>query len=366
MTTSANTTFVARCAKLAARLGELELDALLVSSLPNIGYLSGFTGSTALALLTPAERYFITDGRYTVQVAQEVDPSFTLVDNTNRKLLEDVLPGIPGSGAWKRIGFEAGHTVHSTSAKFLASDKWQFIGTESWVEDLRMIKDEAEVALIRAAVVLNERVFTETLATIGPNTTEADLAAEIYFRGVKYGASKVSFDPIIASGANGSKPHARFTSDKLVPETPLTFDMGMRLNGYCSDMTRTVFYKGCPAKWEKIYNTVRAAKDAAFDAVKPGLLGKDIDAVARQVMVDGGLPETFNHGLGHGIGIEVHEAPRLAKTGEVPLQEGMCITDEPGYYIDGVGGMRIEDIFVVREHGAENLNTLDTDIHVVG
>ena len=366
MTTSAKLPFAARCAKLAARLGELELDALLISSLPNISYLTGFTGSTAWALLTPTERYFITDGRYTVQVAQEVDPSFQTVDNTNRKLLEDVLPGIAGSTAWKRIGFEAAHTVHATSAKFLASDTWAFVPTESWVEDLRMIKDEQEIALLRAAIVLNERVFTETVATIGPNTTEADLAAEIYFRGVKYGASKVSFDPIIASGANGSKPHARFTSDNLVPDTPLTFDMGMRLNGYCSDMTRTVFYKGCPEKWEKIYNTVRAAKDAAFDAVKPGLLGKDIDAVARQVMIEQGLPETFNHGLGHGIGIEVHEGPRLAKTGETALQVGMCITDEPGYYLDGVGGLRIEDIFVVRADGAENLNTLDTDLHVVG
>jgi Xaa-Pro aminopeptidase len=366
MTTSANSPFATRCAKLAARLAELELDALLISSLPNIGYLSGFSGSTAWALVTPTERYFITDGRYTVQVQQEVDPGFTPVDNTNLKLLEDVLPGISGSGAWKRIGFEAGHTAHTTSAKFLSSAQWQFIPTEGWVEDLRMIKDEQEIELIRAAILLNERVFTETLATIGPDTTEADLAAEIYYRGVKYGASKVSFDPIIASGANGSKPHARFTGDKLVPDTPLTFDMGMRLNGYCSDMTRTVFYKGCPERWEKIYNTVRAAKDAAFHAVKPGLTGKEIDAVARQVMIDQGLPETFNHGLGHGIGIEVHEAPRLAKTGEIVLQAGMCITDEPGYYIDGVGGMRIEDIFVVRAGGAENLNTLDTELHVVG
>jgi Xaa-Pro aminopeptidase len=360
-----DTAYSQRCAKLLSRLEGEGFDALLVTSLPNIAYLSGFTGSTALLLLTPAERYFITDGRYTVQVAQEVDPSFKLVDNTNRKLLEDVLPGIGASAGWQRIGFEAAHTTHASGAKY-GEAKWQFVATESGVEDLRMVKDEAEIELIRAAIRLNERVFSQAIAKIGPDTTEADVAAEIYYLGVKYGASKVSFDPIVASGPNGSKPHARFSSDKLVPGTPITIDMGMRLDGYCSDMTRTVFYKDCPPPWEKIYATVRAAKDAAMDAVKPGLLGKDIDAVARQVMTEQGLHETFNHGLGHGIGVEVHEAPRLAKTGDTKLAPGMVITDEPGYYLDGVGGMRIEDIFVVRDGGAENLNTLATELVVLG
>jgi Xaa-Pro aminopeptidase len=359
------TNYSARCTQLLSRVESDGLNALLVTSLPNISYLSGFTGSTAMLLLTPTDRYFITDGRYTVQVAQEVDPSFTLVDNTNRKLLEDVLPGIAASAGWQKIGFEAAHTTHASSAKYVGA-KWEFVPTESWVEDLRMVKDAAEIELIRAAIRLNERVFSEAIAKIGPDTTEADVAAEIYYLGVKYGASKVSFDPIVASGPNGSKPHARFSSDRLVPGTPITIDMGMRLDGYCSDMTRTVFYKECPPQWEKIYMTVRAAKDAAMAAVKPGLLGKDIDAVARQVMTEQGLPETFNHGLGHGIGVEVHEAPRLAKTGDAALAAGMVITDEPGYYLDGVGGMRIEDIFVVRDSGAENLNTLGTELIVLG
>ncbi len=366
MGTMSNTPFAARCAKLAERIAAEQLDALLVSSLPNIAYLSGFTGSTAFVLLTPTERYFITDGRYTVQVAQEVDPSFTAIDNTNRKLLEDVLPSIAASTGWQRIGFETAHTAHQAASKYAENSHWKFAPTDCWVEDLRMVKDDAELALIRAAIRLNERVFSEAVATIGPDTTEADIAAEIYYRAIKHGASKVSFDPIVASGANGSKPHARFSGDKLVPGTPITIDMGMRLDGYCSDMTRTVFYKDCPPEWEKIYYTVRAAKDAAFAAAQPGLAGKEVDAVARGVMIDQGLPETFNHGLGHGIGIEVHEAPRLAKTGETVLAEGMVITDEPGYYVDGKGGMRIEDIFVVRAGGAENLNELDTELRVVG
>lgn len=356
----------ARNEQLCAKFDAAGIDALLVTSLPNIMYLTGFTGSTAMVLITPGKRWFLTDFRYHTQVAQQVDPSYELVDNTAKNLVRTVLPSIPGNEDLKRIGFESTNVSHDMWSMLSTDENHEFVATKAMVEDLREVKTEAEIELIRAAVLLNEKVWLEVLATLGPNTTEADLVAEIEYRARKRGATGTSFDPIVASGANSSKPHARFTQDKIVPGTPLTFDMGMLLNGYCSDMTRTVFFKDCPPKWEEIYNIVRQAKDAANDAVMPGRIGKEIDAVARKVISDAGYGDKFGHGLGHGVGLEVHEGPRLAQVAEMELRVGNVLTNEPGIYLPGEGGIRIEDMFVVRADGPENLNTLGTDIQVVG
>jgi Xaa-Pro aminopeptidase len=235
-----------------------------------------------------------------------------------------------------------------------------------WIENLRMVKDDAELAAIQAAIDLNEAVFSEVAGVVRADMTEADLAAEIFYRGMKKGADGVSFSPIVASGPNSAKPHAGFSTSRLVPGTPLTFDMGMRLNGYCSDMTRTVFLGECTPQWERIYNIVKEAKDSAANAIRPGVTGKTVDSVARDYISEQGHGDHFGHGLGHGIGIEVHEGPRLAKVGELELKPGHVVTNEPGIYLPGEGGIRIEDIFVVTEDGARNMNNLPTEIMVVG
>lgn len=348
------------------RLAAEGLDALLITSLPNIYYLSGFTGSTAVLVVTRANAWFITDFRYHEQVGQQVPSSFTLVDNTGRKLIQEVLPGLADSADLKRVGFESQHLAHAVFAKLAEMNGMGFAPTDGWVEDLRMIKDEDEIERLRAAVRLNERVFSELLALIGPETTEADLAAEIHYRALKYGAQGYSFDPIVASGAHAAKPHAGFTAERLVPEQPLTIDMGVKLNGYCSDMTRTVFYRDCPPRWEQVYDLVRRAKDQAFAQIRPGRLGREIDAVARELINGAGYEGKFEHGLGHGVGVEVHEQPTLSSVGEKELRPGMVVTDEPGIYLPGEGGVRIEDMVVVRDEGAENLNELDTELIVVG
>jgi Xaa-Pro aminopeptidase len=357
--------YSARTDKLLERLSAEGLDALLVSYIPNIAYLSGFSGSTAMLLLTPAQCWMLTDFRYHTQVEQEVDKRYKLWDNTGKDLLKDVLPGIDAAGALRRVGFEGDIVSGTLAAKFAAYERGNFSPTTQWVETLRMTKDDGEIEKIRAAVLLNEKVFSEVLGCIGPDATEADLAAEIYYRGVKHGASCVSFDPIVASGPNSAKPHARFSRSKLAPGAPLTFDMGMKLDGYCSDMTRTVFYKDCPPKWERVYGIVKAAMDGAFAAARPGLKGKEVDAVAREIITQAGHGDHFGHGLGHGVGIEVHEAPRLARVGEQELGAGMVCTNEPGIYLPGEGGIRIEDMFVVTQTGAAKLNTLPTGIQVV-
>lgn len=358
--------YSARVDKLVERLGQEGLDAFLVTSLPNIAYLSGFSGSTAQLLLTPDQCWFLTDFRYHTQVEQEVDRRFRLFDNTGKELLKDVIAGIDSAGAFKRIGFESDHVSGTLAAKLGAYERSAFVATTLWIEDLRVVKDSAEIEKIRAAILLNEQVFTELLGCVGPDATEADLAAEIYYRGVRKGASCVSFDPIVASGPNSAKPHARFSTSKLVPGAPLTFDMGMKLGGYCSDMTRTVFFRDCPPQWERVYGIVKEAMDSAFAAARPGLKGKEVDAVARDIITAAGHGDHFGHGLGHGVGIEVHEAPRLARVGEMVLATGMVCTNEPGIYLPGEGGIRIEDMFVVTDGGAENLNTLSTGIQVVG
>jgi Xaa-Pro aminopeptidase len=348
------------------RMAEAGLDALLVSSLPNIYYLTGYTGSTAKLVITAKHMWFLTDFRYHEQFTQQCFDGYELVDNTGKKLVEDVLPGLISDQGGTQLGFESAHIPHIEYAKLNKAESWEAVPTESWVEDLRIVKDEGEIELIQEAVLLGERIFTELMGVINGDTTEADLAAEIHYRALKYGAQGYSFDPIVASGVNGAKPHAGFTTRKLQPGLPLTIDMGVALNGYMSDMTRTVFIKDCPPQWEAIYGIVREAKDRAFTAVKPGLLGKDIDAVARDYIYSAGYEGKFGHGLGHGVGIEVHEQPSLSVLGEKELRPGMVITNEPGIYLPGEGGVRIEDVFVVRDNGAEYLNTLDTAVLVVG
>lgn len=355
----------ARIKRVLERLQADGLDALYVTSLPNIYYLTGFTGSTAQLLISPLKRWFVTDFRYHEQFAAQCDKDFELVDNTTRKFAEELLPELAGDRL-KHIGFESDNLPHAGYVKLSKVPELQFVPTSAVVEDLRRIKDAGELARLREAVALGERIFTDLVALIGPATTEADLAAEIEYRARKYGAEECSFSPIIASGVNASKPHAGFTKQLLTPAAPLTVDMGVKLNGYCSDMTRTVFYKDCPPQWSKIYNIVREAKRLAQAAIAAGVTGSAVDAVARQHISDAGYGEHFGHGLGHGVGVEVHEAPRLARTADTPLAAGEIVTDEPGIYLPGEGGVRIEDMLVVTEGGSENLNALGDEIQVVG
>jgi Xaa-Pro aminopeptidase len=355
----------ARIKRVVERLKAEGIDALLVTYIPNVQYLSGFTGSTAMLLITQEKRYFLTDFRYLEQVKQQCDPGYKLVDNTNKKLVQDILPTLPGSAGLKRIGFEARQVTHASWEKFKTPGR-EFVPTAGWIEELRAIKSPAEVELIRAAIRLNEQVFTEMINQIGPKTTEADLAAEMVYRAIKHGAQERSFTPIIASGDNAAKPHAEFTSRTLVKGAPLTIDMGVLLNGYCSDMTRTVFYWDCPPEWEHVYNIVREAKELGQAAIKPGVTGREVHRVALEHIAAAGYGEYFNHGLGHGVGLEVHEAPALAMAGEAELKPGNVVTVEPGIYLPGKGGIRIEDIVLVTKTGYQNLNALHTDLMVAG
>ena len=342
------------------------IDALLITSLPNIYYLSGFTGSTAMILVQQDKCYFITDGRYTLKVQQEVEQAYQFVDNTGKNLVREVLPKIIGNQAVNRIGFEAVEVTQAQLTRWSEQETFSFVPTSSWVEELRQVKSEAEIELLRQSTLLNEKLFEKVLGFVSDDITERDLAAELYYWALKMGADGVSFEPIIAGGERSAMPHAGYTGAKLVPGAPLTIDMGVKLGGYCSDMTRTVFFKDCPAEWEAIYAIVLQAKDAAFEAAKPGMKGCEVDAVARKIITDAGYGDKFGHSLGHGIGVEVHEGPRLAAIYDLEIASGNVLSNEPGIYLPGQGGIRIEDLMVIRDNGAESLNTLSTDIRVVG
>lgn len=355
----------ARIRRLQARLDAEGLDALLISALPNVFYLSAFTGSAASLLITPAERWLITDFRYHGRMDTEVQGGWQLADNSSKDLGRDVLPALPNAAALRRIGFEAAHVSVAQHGRLSSLGGREFVPTLDWVEDLRRVKDRAEIETIRRAVRLGEQVFGELLPLITPRTSEADLAAEIEYRTRKHGAKECSFKPIIASGERSALPHAGFSSRLIEFGAPLTIDMGAVLDGYCSDMTRTIFPGECPARWRELYAIVLEAKRRGFAASRPGASGREADSAAREYIAAQGFGAQFGHGLGHGVGIQIHEAPRLASTDSRLLEAGNVVSCEPGIYLPGEGGIRIEDMTLINASGPENLNTLSDELLVV-
>jgi len=343
-----------------------ELEALLVTDLVNVRYLSGFTGSNA-ALLVPADgepgTRLATDGRYTTQAAAEA-PDVPLVIE---RACDRALVAAAGADGIRRLGFESGHVTVDAHAALLevASE----IGTDATgaglklcrasglVQRLREVKDEAEIEALRAACAAADAALADLIAAGGlrPGRTERDVAAELEQRMRQHGADGPSFDTIVAAGANSAIPHHQPTGAVLAAGDLVKMDFGALLAGYHSDMTRTVVL-GAPADWQReLYGLVAEAQAAGRAALAVGVEVASVDAAARNVIADGGRGAEFSHGLGHGVGLEIHEAPALSATGAGTLVSGMAVTVEPGVYLAGRGGVRIEDTLVVRPDGAELL-----------
>jgi Xaa-Pro aminopeptidase len=355
-----------RIETLRSKLGAHGLDYLLITSPENIFYLSGFTGSFAAILLGESLSIFITDFRYLGRAATAIaDLPYELCDSQLRPLPEVVGGLLPGGGS-TRLGLESASMNQHQYSQFAALQGITAVPSVKLVELQRMIKDAHEVELIQRAVQLGERIFTETIATIRADTIELDLALEIEFRARRHGAEGISFSPIVASGDNSSMPHAGHSKRQLVRAAPLTIDMGVRLGNYCSDMTRTVFIGECPGIWREIYGIVREAKELAAASIRPGQRGCDIDKVARDYIAAHGHAAHFGHGLGHGVGIQLHEDPRLLGSYEGVLTAGNVTSLEPGIYLPGQGGVRIEDMILVTESGHLNFNSLTTELQVLG
>jgi len=355
--------FEQRRETLANGLGERKLDGLLVSFGPNLRYLSGFTGSNGLLLMLPGTSILFTDPRYAIQAGQE---STCRVRIAKGPLVTEVVAAIARWGL-KRVGYEPAlmscDAYQSLEAKL--PGKTSLVAVRGWIEQLRTVKSPLEIARIRRSVDTNSRAFEQALGRVRPGMKEQDLAAELEYRMRRLGAEKPAFETIVAGGVRSALPHAQPTAAPFRTGELIVVDMGAIQEGYCSDMTRMLFLGAPGAKVKRTYKAVLEAQLAGIDAVRAGARTAAVDAAARKVLKGYGLDRAFIHSTGHGLGLEIHEPPRLGKRDKSRLAAGMAITIEPGVYLEGFGGIRIEDTVVVTEKGCEILTPTDKELRVI-
>lgn len=330
-----------------------------MSAPADVRYLSGFAGSNGWLLIGEGVRILLTDARYREQAAIEA-PAFTTV--VTPESLPAALPSqLPPGMA--RIGLDASSTSHSTWLALTGGSQVEWVDVGGLVAAQRRVKDAAEIAAIRRALGLAERVLREVSNEIRPGMTELQVAARLDYASRCQGATAMAFDTIVAAGPHGARPHARPRDVPLSDGDLLVVDFGCIVDGYCSDITRAVWVGSQPTdEWLRIHAAVDAARAAAVLAIEPGVAGCDVDRVARDLLTRRGLAEHFSHSLGHGVGLEVHEGPRMSARSEDVLAPGMVVTVEPGVYLSGVGGIRLEDMVLVTRDGSERLNQLETAI----
>lgn len=334
------------------------IQALVVTNEANRRWLTGFTGSSGSCLVTGDQALFLTDFRYIEQAtAQTASAGFTVVETAPREG-ETLTREIQRLGL-SAVYFEAEHVTTKLLSTWqeMAGAQVDFRPSEGLVAELRMIKDLDEVAIIRRAAALADEGFSYIQGELRPGVTEASVALKLEFFMRERGASKVGFDFIVASGPRSSLPHGIASSRVMEAGDFVTLDFGCYVDGYTSDITRTVVLGKASAEQRRIYDLVRKAQEEGFQAVRPGRTGIEVDAVARAVIAGDGHGEHFGHGLGHGVGLMVHERPRLNTTDQTILQPGMVVTVEPGVYVPGFGGVRIEDMVLVTECGGERLTS---------
>jgi Xaa-Pro aminopeptidase len=354
--------------RLRKSIHEKYFDTFMVLVGENRRYLSGFTGedtqfdeSAGCLFISESSLVLATDSRYELQAANEAS-RYQIV--CYRGGITEKLPDILSTLGTKRLGFESDRMSYRQYRKMAACLKSaalqvELIESENLVENLRVVKDKYEIESIAASLAIAESVFKNVSNQISPGMTEKETAWLIEKGMREAGAEALSFPVIVASGPNSALPHAIPGDRRFKEGEPILFDWGAKLNGYCSDISRTLIIGKPDITFKKIYRTVLEAQRKAIDAIRPGICGKTVDAIARDHIDKMGFKDRFGHGLGHGVGLAIHESPRLSPLKEVALEPGMVFTIEPGIYIPGWGGVRIENMVVVREHGAEVLNRLD-------
>jgi len=337
------------------------VDAFLVVHPPNLYYLCGFSGSSG-ALLVGRRATLLTDGRYTIQARQEVRAARVKIGPRWQESLAALLR--PKGRGKLRVGVEAAHLSVSQLAALrrAAGRRIRWAALEGQVEALRRAKDAEEVRRMRAAAALASRIVGEVVRRLHPGMLETEVAAEIEYRMRRAGASGPAFETIVASGARAALPHARATGKPLRKNELVVLDLGAILRHYSSDLTRTVYLGRAPSRIRTWYAAVLEAQQAAREAIQPGITAGEVDAAARGVLRRAGLARYFVHSTGHGLGLEVHEEPRLARSRSERLEAGMVVTVEPGIYVQGIGGIRIEDDVLVTERGSETLTTAPREL----
>jgi len=344
-----------RVQRLRERIPQSGVEAVLITKPENVRYVSGFAGSTGALLISQTAARLVSDFRYELQAMQQA-PAFEFF---RVQRMEECLPQAIADLGVRSLGFEPAHVTVSTHAELQGHlGDLRFAPLPQLVEDMRLVKDDAELALIRRAGEIADAAMARVIERIAAGKTERQLAldAEIFIR--QAGAEKVAFDIIVASGPRSAMPHA-LPSDRVLAKGDLVvIDLGARLDGYHSDLTRTVAVGPASPKAKRIYSLCHAAQSAGLQAVKAEAICPEVDAQARKVIGEAGYGQHFGHGLGHGVGLEIHEAPRLAPTAKPDaLAEGMVVTVEPGIYVPESGGVRIEDLVVVQKDGAACLTS---------
>lgn len=352
---------LARLKRFDAKLGEKGLDAFLVTGQNNVYYLTGFWGTSATVFISKTRRLFVTDARYTL-IAKQTVQGFDIIES--RDALSEIAKVIAADNLDK-IGFDS-----QVSFAYYQMLQGVFAGyglapMTNFMEELRMIKDASEIATIRKACSISDRAFADMLDFIKPGqTTELQVANFLDFRMREYGASGVSFETIAASGYRSAMPHGVASEKVIQSGETLTLDFGCYYNHYVSDMTRTIHIGDTTDEEREIYDVVLRANQAVIDSVKAGMTRRDYDKLARDVIEKAGYGEHFTHGIGHGIGLDIHEIPFFGNSDEL-VEVGMTITDEPGIYLDNKYGVRIEDDLVVTENGCEVLTLAPKELIVL-
>jgi Xaa-Pro aminopeptidase len=344
-------------------LPQAGIDLLLVSNVVNVRYLTGYTGSNGIALVGPDTRTFITDFRYVEQAAEQVDSAFDR-RRAPLELLDAVEEALPDGGL--RLGFEDAHVSVRQHARLrkLLPGRVELVGVDGLVEGLRAVKDSDELERIRGAASIADIAFERLIGGGLVGRSERQLALELEQEMRLLGAQRPSFDSIVAAGPHGALPHATPRDVEIARGQLVVFDWGAELDGYCSDCTRTVAAGDLGDEAEAVYRLVLEAQLAGVEAIGAGVAARAVDGVARAVIEAGGHGERFGHGLGHGVGLEVHEGPRVSQRSEAELRTGNVVTVEPGVYVPGEFGVRIEDLVVVTHGGCEILTTIGKDLIV--
>ena len=361
-------TVTGRLDRLRAAFGDHEIDALVVTTLPNVRYLTGFSGSAAVLIVTKDLAVLTTDGRYRTQSAEQLqragaaDVEITIGPGAEQR--EAARVALDGAGAG-RIGLEAGNVTWSGQrswAELLGGDK--LVPTANAVEALRERKDASEIARMERAAAIADAALFEVLPLLSQGISEEHFALELDTAMRRGGAESTAFETIVAAGENSAKPHHHPGSRRINGGDPVVVDFGATFEGYRSDMTRTFCVDAEPeGELARIFEVVQTSQAAGAAAVRPGIAAKEVDDICRRIITDAGWAERFEHGTGHGVGLDIHEAPTVSQLGTAILAPGFVVTVEPGVYVPGHGGVRVEDTLVVTEDGARPLTRFTKDIH---
>ncbi|MBT2571636.1 aminopeptidase P family protein [Planococcus sp. ISL-110] len=348
--------------KLRAEMKRRDVEAILVTSPFNLRYITEFTGTAGLAIVTQEEAVFITDFRYTEQANDQIK-EFEVVQ-AKKNLMDQAVQTVKSLGI-HTLAFEQDYMTFATAIQYKAEMDAELEPISNLIEKIRMVKTPEEVAILKAAAKIADEAFEHICGFIRPGLTELEVSNELEFFMRKQGATSSSFDTIVASGLRSALPHGVATDKVIEKGDMITLDYGALYNGYISDITRTVAVGEPSAQMKRIYDIVLKAQQMGVEKIGPGMSGIEADAIARDFIKSEGYGEAFGHSTGHGIGLEVHESPGLSFRSETVLEPGMAVTVEPGIYLPGVGGVRIEDDILITESGNERLTNSTKELRIL-